>query len=97
MDSRDENFIKDRLLNMLIIRNSRTPVGPFVFFYTPEIIIAETTFREFNLNKRSKDTIELIEYLIIILSSSDTASISPHCGKNEESLIDDLLLFFFLF
>jgi hypothetical protein len=96
VNSWDENFTENRLIGMLVFGYFAIPQSPFVFLHIPVVIIAEAAFREFNFNQRSKHSVEFIENLVIILSTTNATSVSPHGCKNEECLIHYLLIFFFL-
>ena len=97
MNSWNENFTENWLFCVLVFRNFAVPQSPFVLLHIPIVIIAKTTFREFDFDQRSKDSIEFVKNLVVILSTSYATSISPHSSKNEECLIDNFMVFLLLF
>ena len=50
MDGWNEDFTENWFIRMFVVGNFGTPGSPFIFLYTPEIIIAKSTFREFDLD-----------------------------------------------
>ena len=96
MNGWHENFGENRFINMLIVRQFSAPVSPFILLHIVEIIIAKSTLGEFHFHQRSKNTIELIQYFIIVLTTTDTATVSPHNGENKECLINNFQILLFL-
>jgi DNA-directed RNA polymerase subunit N (RpoN/RPB10) len=95
VNSWHEYFVEDRLIDVLVVGNFCRPVSPFVFFYVPEVVVAQSTLREFNLDQRSEDSVEFIQEFVIILTTSNTATVSPHSGIDEKGFVNDFLFFFF--
>jgi hypothetical protein len=97
VDGGYEDLTEDWFIRVFIVGYFIAPSSPFVFLYAPEIVIAEASFREFDFNQGSKGTVEFIEDLVIILTTTNTTTISPHCCKHEECFIDYLLFLLLLF
>lgn len=97
MDCWHEDLREDWFVSVVIIWDFVNPISPLVLVNVIVVVIAQSTFWEFDFNNRSEHTIELIKDLVVILSTSDATTISPHGGKNEQSLIDNLLSFLHLF
>lgn len=97
VDSGDEDFAENWFISVFVFRDFSVPQSPLVLIYIPIIIIAKSTFGEFDFNQRSIDSVEFVKDLVIVLSSTDTSSVCPHRSEDEESLIDYFLILFFLF
>ena len=97
MDGWDEDLVVNGLVSMLIVGNFTSPSGPLVFFNIPVVIVDESSLGVLNLWQGSEDTWELVQNLVIVLTTTHATTVSPHCGEQEECLINDLLLFFLLF
>jgi hypothetical protein len=48
VDSWYKDFAEDGFIKMFVDWYFATPMRPFIFLHTPEIVIAESSFREFN-------------------------------------------------
>lgn len=97
MDGGHEDLAENGLISVLVVWNFSCPAAPLVLLNVPVVVKADSSLRELNLDQRLEDAVELADDLVVILTSSYTASIGPHGSKDEKGFIDIfLVLFLFL-